>query len=416
MPAISVYKSLNRSLWIVIVAYLVLLSSSLDLLSWGDDAYFSEVANTRNLFAWWWERYLQWSGRIAIDLLMVGTITLKWFWHLLVPLTILLLSYSMLKLTKWQISAAKILLVLIMLALAPVEVMAESFYWVTGFYNYLLPSALALFCFTELTAPRVVMWRRVLASLSVLIFAYQEQVTILFCLAVCLSLYQQRTPFKWFILALTLANSTLLFLAPGNASRTLGSIFMYFPNYQDFGLLEKVLLGVDKLYNVFVKSDNWALCIFMVVLLAISVFKPNRSWGEKISAMVVGLYIICFFLQHQSGANLNESLMGFSYQGGIDAESIPSGRTYTGYLLMMWVMSAVLTLMLGLMTEVKESKFALLALVFGVMSVVMLGFSPTVYASNFRVQVFFELGLIVATLYLLRSIDKKTVLANIQRV
>ncbi|SBT16999.1 hypothetical protein MGA5115_01087 [Marinomonas gallaica] len=416
MPAISVYKSLNRSLWIVIVAYLVLLSSSLDLLSWGDDAYFSEVANTRNLFAWWWERYLQWSGRIAIDLLMVGTITLKWFWHLLVPLTILLLSYSMLKLTKWQISAAKILLVLIMLALAPVEVMAESFYWVTGFYNYLLPSALALFCFTELTAPRVVMWRRVLATLSVLIFAYQEQVTILFCLAVCLSLYQQRTSFKWFILALTLANSTLLFLAPGNASRTLGSIFMYFPNYQDFGLLEKVLLGVDKLYNVFVKSDNWPLCIFMVVLLAISVFKPSRSWGEKISAMVVGLYIICFFLQYQSGANLNESLMGFSYQGGIDAELIPSGRTYAGYLLMMWVMSAVLTLMLGLMAEVKESKFALLALVFGVMSVVMLGFSPTVYASNFRVQVFFELGLIVATLYLLRSIDKKTVLANIQRV
>lgn len=406
MQVTNVRKVINTQLWILIAIYLVLLSLSLDKLHWGDDGYYSQMSETRPLLDWWWERYRVWSGRIFIDLLTVTTITWEWFWRLAIPATLLLLVVSMVRLVKWQVTPAKLLLVLLLLANAPAKVISESFYWVTGFYNYLLPTALALFCFSEINSPKELpKWRIVLSSLSVFIFAYQEQVTIIFCLALCLSLYKERTSLKWFILGLTLINSVLLFLAPGNSSRVIASTFMYFPNYADFNILHKALLGMDKLYQVFVMPDNWPLVFLLVAIVLVSSLKQDRSIAEKVSVFPLMLYVSFFLLQRQYGADLATPLIHIKYAGQISYEAVSKGETYGGYLVFLLVMSSVLVLLLGLFNSSKGSQNAFLCLFLGVLSVMMLGFSPTVYVSNFRVQMVFEIGVILALLYLLREIN-----------
>lgn len=406
MQVTNVRKVINTQLWFLIAIYLVLLGLSLDKLNWGDDAYYRKMSETRPLLDWWWERYRVWSGRIFIDLLTVTTITWEWFWRLAIPATLSLLAVSMIRLVKWQVTPAKLLLVLFLLAISPAKVMSESFYWITGFYNYLLPTALALFCFSELNSSKEPpIWRIVLAFLSVFIFAYQEQVTLIFCLALCISLYQKRTTLKWFILVLTVINSAFLFSAPGNASRVIASTFMYFPNYYDFHFLHKVILGMDKLYQVFAMPDNWPVIILLVAIVSVSALKQNRSISEKISALLLMFYVAFFFLQRQYAADLATPLTHLKYSGQIGYETIPDGATYGGYLVLLLVMSSVLILLFGLFNHSKGSLTAFSCLLLGVMSVVMLGFSPTVYVSHYRVQMLFEIGVILASLSLLRDVD-----------
>lgn len=412
MQTINARKAINTQLWLIIAVYLVMLSLTLGTAVGGDDSYYSKMAETRPLLEWWWERYRFWSGRVFIDLLTVATITWSWFWHLAIPATVLLLAFSLIRLVGWQTTPAKLILVLALFAVAPAKVMGESFYWVTGFYNYLLPTALALFCFGEITTPKEhrSLWRSILAVISVLIFAYQEQVTILFCLALCLSLYYERTPLKWFVLVFTLFNSLFLFLAPGNASRVLASTYLYFPNYQDFGLLQKVFLGMDKLYQVFVMPDNWPLVYLLITLVILSGLKSSRSFSERISSALLVFYIAFFFLQNQLGVDLKTPLLELDYTGKITSGAVSKGAMYGGYVVMLLVMSSVLTLLFGLFQHNKGSQAAFVCLLLAVMSVVMLGFSPTVYASNYRVQMLFEVGLILALLFLLRSAEWRSLL------
>lgn len=406
MLPINASKLFNRQLWVVNGIYLVFLGFSVDKLGWGDDAYYSEVANTQPLLEWWWQRYLSWSGRVTIDVLTVGTITSEWFWRIAIPSSVLLLAYASIKVVKWKVTPMKLLLIFGLFAVGPAEVFAESFYWVTGFYNYLLPTALALFCYSELhnTEGRSI-WRLVFSVLCVFIFAYQEQVVIAFILALGWSTYHKPTPMKWLVFFLTLVNSVFLFFAPGNESRMLGSTFMYFPNYYDFNIVQKVFLGLDKLYQAFVLSDNWPLFYLLSTLVFVSLLKEHRSLSEKASAYLVILYLVFFILQLQLSANLDTQLAHMKYVGEIRFESVPDGATYAGYLVLLLVMSSALTLILGLLNNTKGSGAALMSLLLGVMSVVMMGFSPTVYVSNYRVQMLFELGLILATLSLLRGID-----------
>lgn len=406
MQVTNVRKAINTQLWFFIAIYLVLLSLSLDRLSWGDDDYYSKMSETRPLFEWWWERYNIWSGRISIDLLTVTTITWEWFWRLAIPATLLLLAFSMVRLVNWRVTPDKLLLVLLLLAIAPAKVMSESFYWVTGYYNYLLPTALALFCFSEINCvDEPPLWRIVLLSFSVLIFAYQEQVTLIFVIGLTLSLCKKRTKLKWFFLGFTLVNSAFLFMAPGNANRFIASTFIYFPNYYDFHFLHKALLGLDKLYQVFIMPDNWPLVFLLIAIVFISSLKENRSISEKLGALILILYVAFFFLQKQCSADLVEPLTHMRYSGQIGYETVSKGATYGGYLVLLLVMSSVLVLLLGLFNSSKGSQNAFVCLFLGVLSVMMLGFSPTVYVSNFRVQMVFEIGVILALLYLLREIN-----------
>lgn len=402
----------NKILVFLLVAYFLMLGLSMDTHNWGDDQYFQALTDSGSIFEQVWSRYHNWSGRLGIELLLGYTIAWSLFWKLAIPLSIVLLIFCFLKLSKYQVSPLSFMFVTALINLMPSNITSESFYWVTGFYNYLLPCSLGVFCFYVLHEKVNDKKIRLLALFSVFIFSYQEQVVIVFVLAVLFSAYRSLSRDKVFFLGVTFVNAAVLFSAPGNISRYSSSVRLYFSNYSDFGFVEKAYLGMDKVYQAFMMSDNWPLFVFLTLLAFLGYKNPEKSVSEKISLVVIVFYLLVVCLQQQKYAFTNESLMDLKYSGNISFKSIVSANMYKGYLVLLLVMSSAITLMLGLARKHSVIWPTLLCLFFGVISILMLGFSPTVYASGLRVVLIFELSLILATLYLFQCITNKSLVIS----
>jgi uncharacterized membrane protein YhaH (DUF805 family) len=70
---------------------------------------------------------------------------------------------------------------------------------------------------------------------------------------------------------------------------------------------------------------------------------------------------------------------------------------YIWYFVFLLVFVASLTLILRQLSSYGQQTLIVLSL--GVASVMMMGFSPTVYASTYRVHLLFEVSIIMAVLY-----------------
>lgn len=382
-----------------IVLYLLIVSYSIETLHWGDDATFLAIANQTNfnILDWLYNRYFEWSGRVTIDFIMLGTINYSAFWKILIPLAMLLMATSISRVVFNKVEASFVLVVLLLMAISPVEIISESLYWVTGFYNYLLPLSLALYCFSifKKATPRKI--SIVLSFLSVMIFAYQEQIVILFLLACLMVPNFYKDKFKLALILFVMINGAVLFLAPGNENRLLISYWGAYPQYLDFGLVEQLALGFDKLYQGFIFSDNWPLFIFLGALCGRYLFINKPALSEKAS-LVILIGFMAFFLAHtQEFPFSSRALAEAKYLGKINADAIIGGKMYIWYFVFLLVFVASLTLILRQLSSYGQQTLIVLSL--GVASVMMMGFSPTVYASTYRVHLLFEVSIIMAVLY-----------------
>ncbi|MBJ7550359.1 hypothetical protein [Marinomonas ostreistagni] len=390
-----------------IALYLLIVSYSIETLHWGDDATFLAIANQTNfnILDWLYNRYFEWSGRVTIEFLMLGTINYPAFWKILIPLTMLLMATSISNIIFNEVKAFAVLLILVLMAISPVEIISESTYWVTGFYNYLLPLSLGLYCFSILIKKAPSRMSMVFSFFSVFIFAYQEQVVVLFLLAcVCVpNFYKDK--FKLALIFFVIVNAAVLFLAPGNANRLLISYWGAFPQYLDFGLPEQLALGFDKLYQGFIFPDNWPLFIFLGMLCGRYFFINRYAVSEKIS-LVVLVFFMAFFLAHaQEFPFSSQSFAKAQYIGEINSDAIIGGKMYVWYFAFLLVLVSSLILILRQLTSFGVQILIVLSL--GIASVMMMGFSPTVYSSTYRVQLIFEVSLIMAILFQFRTLKEE---------
>jgi hypothetical protein len=116
-------------------------------MTYADDVTFSHALDNISIFDYLLQRYQTWSGRIVIEGLMVSTIILHGFWKIMIPLCFVFSSYLIWGITlKDKIdSKAGTLLVMAAMLLINEPVAGNAQWWVTGFYNYLLPTTCALF-------------------------------------------------------------------------------------------------------------------------------------------------------------------------------------------------------------------------------------------------------------------------------
>ncbi|KLV05820.1 hypothetical protein ABT56_09765 [Photobacterium aquae] len=391
----------------VIVLYLLGIGLNVKLLNWGDDAFFTGVLHGTNLIDWGLDRYVSWSGRIIIDALMVSTINSPIVWTLLLPASILLASYSMAKIAFKTVNVYWVMLAMMLIAIIPPLISSEAIIWVTGFYNYLLPLSLAIFTVSVMLDEKSCGASKLFALLAIFIFSYQEQVVIIFIITAVLLLIQSYNHFKLLGLLLSLANAAVLFMAPGNYNRLSTEVWRWYPQYMDYGFVEKVMLGYDKLYQAFTMPHNWPLLVFLALAVCLTATKKNIAVAEKVSMSVIVAFIVFSLLHLQTFPyQPNSSIISF-YRGEINPDVIVRSHMYICYAFVLVTMSSVLTLLVGLLNGSRNIVGAIIVTLFAAMSIVMIGFSPTVYASTWRVDFVFEVMLIMGTLFLLNEMIEK---------
>lgn len=206
-----------------------------------DDQYFKHALDNRSFFDFFSFRYLKWSGRYAVEVLLLLTMPYSWFWKLMIPLCVLLCSFSIwslvLRNSMNAIKGTSLACGLIMI-MSP-SVANDSMWWITGAYNYLLPVSMGLYSIDVLIRQKQkATYHKVLSIFALFIACSTEQPAI--CLIISSLLFilctKTFTRFSFTYLFLCILFSSALFFSPGNHIRYIIEAYHYMPEIQGYSL------------------------------------------------------------------------------------------------------------------------------------------------------------------------------------
>lgn len=381
---------------------------SVKLGSNGDDKMFAHILDGKTLFPLLQHRYHEWSGRITIEALLIKTINISWFWRLGIVSSIMLLSYC-----AWKVFFADAVkaayavpggIALFMLITPSVNM--DAAWWVTGFYNYLLPVALAswsLFILknSETASPMA----KTAAILTLLLSCFSEQVALALLIA-AIALFchkKQKKHYDILFIVVAIVFTTILLTAPGNALRYFFEIKNSFPEFTDYSLIDKLTLGVDRLNHHISDPDNLLINALFVMSLANTLRQKNLTVSDFAAVGFITLKLIGFLLSH-----FQNGVRDFIYnENFISAQSWFGFKIYSSFFFTLAALFSLLLLSYRHVHNRNMALFALISLLTGCATIMMIGFSPTVYASAQRVLFVFEVCSLATLCVYIRTVFLK---------
>ena len=343
-------------------------------------------------------RYMTWSGRVIIEAIMVKTINHEYVWRFIMPVCLFILCHSICKISSTKKNPSPILTLLMMLIffLMPQKTYNEGAFWITGFYNYLLPISLGFYAISVINkTDESSSIEKLLSLLSLPVACSNEQmgITIVIYLVISLAITRNVKPYNATFALIALLSFSFLMLAPGNKIRLLGES-RRIPEFYDFGLLDKIGLGIDR-FSSMINSNSYLLLLLSILLVALYLLE-NHSHLNKFGVCSISI-IIAFQITKELGLIPNQFMGNGDWSDWV---------FYTRYSASLIFYVSLIYLATHILNE-KNYHIALAAIIFAPATVIMIGFSPTVYASADRVLFMFECLILLVTLALIVSIISK---------
>lgn len=371
-------------------------------------------------------RYKAWSGRVLIDLLLPYVLKSDvWLWRILnaIAITFLLSGIWVLgdlgrKTTSIKEQWLLAFSVVFLFFMSKGDVLEWGVFWATGSMNYLWPTAClfgALIPYCNLISGKKtsnLMW--FFTILPGIYASYQEQtalILITFALLCLVFHYFHHGRFSIpgaLILVLFASNFFLLITAPGNVARLEHEVVKFYPNFHNVSLIEKIKLGINYtlLNHFFYESvKHFFIIPILTVFLA---YKEKVAIARKIPILFSLLYIaVCLLfargLEGEFGAILNLDLYGTISENTATKEiSLHLLPIFLGILALMAIPIGWLAIF-----SLTPTCFKLILFYFaGICSSFVLSFSPTMYASGYRIFFVPEMMMLVVVFILLSQVLK----------
>lgn len=388
---------------ILIIIVFVVISLSIEKESFADDIYFSNALVNRDLWTFLHFRYTEWSGRFFIELLTVTTINNDFFWKAGIPLCVIASSFLM-----WSICLRKsiplmqgVLLSLFMLLTISPQVLSEAQWWVTGFYNYLLPMTCALFV-VDSTLREKISFPRLAFSLCLSLIATSSEQIALGLLAIIICLI-----FKGIInkvakgnaiitLVFSIAGTMVTFLSPGSENRFKIESSRFMPTIDNMNVFQKASIGLDRMTEYLSTGMN---ITFILCLLTFILYVIKRCQAHIPSYIMIGLCILALIMQLSYG-NRMHGIDYISYEGKFIFSNFSSISTYVVFSFYS-ILLAVISIGSIEDKDGYRDYSAALCLIIGVLMTIAIGMSPTSYASSSRVFYVMSISMILHTLFVL---------------
>lgn len=392
--------------FLLLTAIIIAIGYKIHLNGEGDDISFYHALDKRSLIEFIYIRYTEWSGRVLLEAIMVSTIKIKLFWKLAIPLSLLLLCYSIYRITL-EASLNSYIGVLVAIGFCLLignGVKQEAMWWVTGFYNYLLPTSLGVFSLMILQHKD--RYSNIYLALSILclfIACYNEQVVVVIFIVSLLILvvrFLRKAPIKFdlFFVFFTMLNAAVIFLAPGNYHRFVQETITWFPEFHDYTMLQKLTLGIDRINEHLHNRSADKIFQLSFFLLTLLLIKEKSKWKIKLVVISVFALNIVFFWLHFAVKHVWPS-----YHVTLSPENWSSYGIYASYLMTFITISSLLVSN----AYISKNKAELIELsiypLLGLMTVIMLSFSPTVYASSQRILFLCDILFVMYACVLLRK-------------
>lgn len=368
-----------------------------------DDQYFLSALKNIGLMDYIIQRYNTWSGRASLEALMVLTIGHSWFWKVAIPATLILLSASIARISESKNILLMTFIGFMLLLSVPYGINIDAVWWITGYYNYLLPTAFVAYALSVMLKEKPSILERVISLLSVMLFSYAEQTAVAFIiLSVVLvaSARDKRTPFSIGMIVFCMINFVVLMKAPGNIVRLHTETWRWMPEFSEYTLPQKMALGFEKVHQVFVVAWNVPLIALAAVLFFRYLYGGSKSISGWCAVIVSFAFVILSFISSVKGHALSRDFFSPVF---ITADKWSSGSTFASYFFIMLMIASAAVLILSARTTVRLKIVSLTSFLTGCITVFMVGFSPTVYASLLRVDYVFEVCCIAAFICIMRE-------------
>ncbi len=390
-----------------LIWFLVMLAVSLFLpLNWGDDAIFADVTANKTLF-----EFLKGSARPFTDGLTYIFSHNKWLWRLLNPFVIILSVYSIKETLPFELSKKDLLFISITTTIVTMVFVDAGFIATT--VNYLWPIAFGLFSLISVKKTyyneKVSAFYKIISVLLLIYATNMQQMC-----AVLLGIFMLFNAFLWFnkkfdlfhlIQLLIVAVGTFMSLYlnfTGDNSRMLRETGRYFPQFAELNIFEKAELGFSSTFYCFIMETRFAFFPFLIftVYLSYKVFKTKKDILPK----VISLFAPVVTAVMGALSFFKNPVYSFLSGGMVHGRMTKSSYTFSALPFVIYILIAFFVLYTVLiLIDKKEYKFfAFSALLIGLASRVLMGFSPTVWASGYRT---FSV-LLIGYIYIILIINK----------
>lgn len=402
----TVNKSFKLLAIVTILTYLYLISRTVHLRGADDDQVFLSIFNSGNIIDLLVNRFNTWSGRFTLELLMTTTIGYSTFWKIGIPLSVAVVCYCCSKIAGFKSLVLPFTLAIFLFASIPNQINVDSSWWVTGFYNYLLPVAAALYAFKVCFLGGSTKLEKLICILLTFYFPYMEQAGLAFIVAMGCLIFSERKSISRFNVIIVIIAAINLFIclkAPGNENRFALEAWRWYPQYQTYGIANKLSLGFDKLHQLMTFTFNIPLIALMV-----SIFYVRCSYSDMNKSVKISLFFIATFIAISIANSFTDFFSrGFFFNSAtIDATRWSAARLYISYLYLFIVISSMFIILIDCFLSKGSGLAPIVAMLIGFMTVTMLGLSPTVYASGYRVDFVFEIMCIISCMSLIKPLAK----------
>ena len=233
-------------------------------------------------------------------------------------------------------------------------------------------------------------------------------------------------------LVILLASLAFIVLCPGNTSRNIQEMSSWFPEYPNYSMGERLLMGMLDTVAYFGagRAKQIILIVFVGILILVlhykyfrwskvrdvEPFKALMRWGFSAifgEAVLLALVLLGFPVRHmiEEGRLYHPSfyydLMANRYLPQHDQCLYQNWQIALELGLYGLAFLAILGLLWAVADSAKEAVCMIVLTVLAMGSKAMLGFSPTVYASGYRTAFVGSVILLVLGLHLLQKLPKK---------
>lgn len=396
-----------------------------------DDLWFENILDNQGIFNFLILRYNEWSSRLIIEAILVvlsNTNVNILFWKIIDILMFELLAYSIYYLfIKEQENKNELTWVLIFQVLIIPFSALYSAGWIATTTNYLWPLSLGMYVFTlikkNLYSVNIKWYETILYILATLYATNQEQmVAIIFGTYTMYFLYNiliKKTKLLLnkttiIVYLISIVSLTFILTCPGNQVRNIQETEKWYPIYADYGIISKIELGITSMMKYLIIDGR---CFFIVFSLTIAycVLKTNKNIISIIFGIVplVGATLtnILSGVLTNIFPNINYLFELYSKKELIiNVNNNTQLEIYIPMILYLLILISIVIDLYLIFKNTNKGRLTIFIFMVGLASRLIIGFSPTVFASSERTSVFFYYSLILIEILILTEIinNKRT--------
>nr|WP_318382754.1 DUF6056 family protein [uncultured Enterobacter sp.] len=372
-----------------------------------DDSDFAAMLNSHGVMDVLYGRYQSWSGRILIEFILLKTIRVPYFPQLMVVLCSWLLSYAIAKLASDKVQPIPVSFAAMVLICLASHSSNQAVFWITGAYNYLLPISIGLYSLSVILDKNATILKTSFSCILSVFACNNEQFGLTLVLIVssliAINIKLNRINWKHVVyLFFVITGVAIVLSAPGNANRAMTESLINMPFYYDMRLIDRFSIVVDRINGHLLYKNNY-LILMCCIFSAFTMMKSKTGLVIRLPIILLSSFYVLFFIFNEYPNKWFANVLNINYSIFSD------WSTPSVFISFAFTMSLLASFYISCM-EKENNKLGItkvcLSFAVGVLSVAMIGFSPTAYASGTRIMFIFDLSIIFG---LLRSYRTKEI-------